>query len=109
MPQIKNTALVPNTPIDVPAPDSTLTIDVDATAPLKPGTYVFQLEVVDDSGNRSRAERVKIVVLDDQAPTAIIDAPATVGFGRPFTLSGKRSTDAGGGTITRFVWTLIPT
>ncbi|MGB8167344.1 MAG: hypothetical protein WCF18_07610 [Chthoniobacteraceae bacterium] len=108
MPQIINTKLVPNIPIDVAAPDSSLGIDIDSTAPLKPGVYVFQLEVVDDSGNRSRPTAVKIAVLDDQAPTAVIDAPPSVGFGKPFLLSGKRSIDSGGGNIVRYIWTLIP-
>ena len=106
MPQIKNTALVPNTAIEAAAPDSTLVIDIDQTSPLKPGTYIFDLIVEDDSRNRSSPATVKIVVLDDQLPTAIIDAPDKVGVGKNFTLSGRRSTDTGGGTIAKFIWTL---
>ena len=51
---------------------------------------------------------MKIVVVDDQAPNAVIDAPDRVGFGKGFTLSGKRSFDVGG-TVERFIWTLIQT
>jgi hypothetical protein len=106
MPQIKATDLQVNQPIEAAAPDSSLVIDVDPAKPLKPGTYLFQLEVVDDAGNRSQPTRAKLVVIDDTAPNAIISAPSTVSVGRTFTLSGKDSTDIGG-TIEKFIWTLV--
>ncbi len=108
MPTIKSTDLVVNQAISAAAPDSLLTIQVDASSPLRTGTYQFQLVVTDDSGNNSKPATVNIVIADDQAPTAVIDAPERVGFGQQFSLSGKRSIDIGG-QLTKFVWTLIKT
>lgn len=107
MPQISTSQLEINKPIEAAAPDSSLVITIDAARPLKVGSYTFQLEVVDDSGNKSQPVLARLVVLDDQLPTAIITAPRSVGFGRGFTLSGKESTDTGGGTIAKFIWTLV--
>lgn len=108
MPEIKSPDLQVNVPVEAKAPDSVFTIIVDPTNPLKTGTYVFQLQVVDDAKNTSNPTSVKIVVVDDQAPNAVIDAPDRVGFGRGFTLSGKRSFDVGG-SVEKFIWTLIQT
>ena len=108
MPTIKSKDLIVNQEISAAAPDSLLTIQVDAANPLIPGSYRFQLVVTDDSGNNSNPATVRIVVADDQAPTAVIDAPDRVGFGKEFALSGKRSIDIGG-SLTKFVWTLIQT
>jgi len=80
---------------------------VDPTKPLKVGAYTFQLEVIDDSNNRSKAVQARLFIVDSEAPTAIISAPRTVPFATDFTLSGAESTDVGGGTIARYVWTLI--
>lgn len=109
MPSIKSSDLVVNQEISAAAPDAQLTIQIDPAAPLRTGTYQFQLVVTDDSGNNSQPATVNVVIIDDQAPTAILDAPERVGFGKEFALSGKRSIDAGGGSITKFVWTLIKT
>ena len=108
MPHISSNSLQPNAPIEGTAPDATLVVDNDAAHPLKVGTYTFQLQVVDDSGNKSSPTTVKLTVIDNQAPTAVISAPATVPFGTAFTLSGARSVDIGGGTIAKYIWTLIP-
>jgi len=107
MPKISANDLKVNEPIEAPAPDATLILVVDPTKPLKVGAYTFQLEVVDDSGNRSKAVQARVVIVDSQAPTAIISAPRTVPFGTDFTLSGAESSDVGGGTIARYVWTLL--
>jgi hypothetical protein len=106
MPQINATDLQLNQPIEAAAPDATLIINVDPNKPLKPGSYVFQLEVIDDAQNRSAPVLAKLVVIDDTVPNAIISAPRSVSFGRSFTLSGKESTDVGG-TISKFIWTLV--
>jgi len=108
MPTINSTDLVVNQDVSAAAPDSLLTIEVDSTTPLQTGTYQFQLVVTDDSGNNSKPATVNIVIADDNAPTAVIDAPGRVGFGQQFALSGKRSIDVGG-QLTKFVWTLIKT
>src|SRR5687767_11763367 len=96
MPQVNANDLQLNQAIEAAAPDATLVINVDPNKPLKPGTYVFQLEVMDDAENRSAPVLAKLVVIDDALPNAIISAPRTVSFGRSFTLSGKESTDVGG-------------
>jgi chitodextrinase len=107
MPKITSGQLKVNEPIEVAAPDATLVIVIDTTGPLKVGSYTFQLEVMDDSGNRSKPVQARLFVADVQAPTAIISAPRTVPFGSDFTLSGMESSDVGGGTISRYIWTLI--
>lgn len=108
MPTIRSSDLVVNQEIAAASPDSLLSISVDDQNPLRVGVYEFQLVVADDAGNNSQPSVVRIVVADDQAPTAVIDAPDRVGFATDFTLSGKRSVDIGG-QITRFTWTLIKT
>lgn len=107
MPRILINNLPVNTPIDAAAPDATLVIEIDAAHPLAVGAHTFQLEVVDSSGLRSAPVTARVVVLDNQAPTAIINAPRTVPFGTTLTLSGAASTDVGGGTIVRYIWTRI--
>jgi len=107
MPTVPSHQLQVNQPLEAAAPDSDLSITVDPSRPLPVGAQTFQLEVVDDSGNRSQPTQVRVIVLDDQAPTAVISAPRTVPFGQSFTLSGRQSVDAGGGTITRYIWTLL--
>lgn len=108
MPTIKSTDLVVNQAISAAAPDSLLSITDNDQNPLSTGVYEFQLVVTDDSGNNSNPTTVRIVIADDKAPTAVIDAPDRVGFAKDFALSGKRSVDVGG-KLNKFVWTLIKT
>ena len=107
MPKITTAELKVNEPIEAAAPDATLVIVFAPGAPLKVGSYTFQLEVMDDSGNRSKPVQARLFIADTQAPTAIISAPRTVPFGTDFTLSGLESSDVGGGTIERYIWTLV--
>jgi hypothetical protein len=107
MPSIPSSKLVVNQPIEAAAPDATLIITIDASQPLKVGSYIFQLEVEDDSKNRSQPVQARLIVIDAEAPSAIISAPRTVPFGQEFTLSGAESRDVGGGTIARYIWTLL--
>lgn len=107
MPQISSAQLRVNTPIEGAAPDATLTITIDQNQPLPVGAYTFQLEVVDTSGNRSQPVAARLFIIDTQAPSAIISAPRSVPFATQFTLSGAESMDVGGGTIARYIWTLI--
>ena len=107
MPKITSDQLNVNEAIEAAAPDATLIIVINPAAPLKIGTYTFQLEALDQDGNRSKPALAKVVIADTQAPTAIISAPRSVPFGQDFTLSGVESSDVGGGQITRYVWTLI--
>lgn len=107
MPKISSSDLKVNAPIEAAAPDSSLVIVMDATNPMKVGGYTFQLEVLDDSGNRSKPFQVRLVIADTQAPTAVIGGPKSVPFGTDFILSGADSSDVGGGVVARYVWTLI--
>jgi hypothetical protein len=95
---------VTGSPIETDTPE--ITVDIDGTAPLTTGRHQFQVVVTDDSGNSSQPDVVEVIVLDDQAPTAILDAPRSVPFGQSFELSARRSVDVGG-RIVRFVWTRL--
>jgi hypothetical protein len=106
MPTIPSSQLQVNQPIEGNAPDATLIITMDSK-PLPIGSYTFQLEVVDDSNNKSKAVQARLIIIDNQAPSAIISAPRTVAFNTEFTLSGAESRDFGGGTIARYIWTLL--
>ena len=88
---------------DVPAVEVT----VAANNPLPRGRQRFQLIVTDDSGNASIPDVVEVIVADQDAPTAVLNAPRLVAFGRSFNLDGSRSTDLGGGRIVRFAWTYL--
>ena len=107
MPKIPSDQLRVNQPVESAAPDATLVVTASPAQPLPVGTYTFQLEVVDTAGNRSKPVQARVVVVDTLAPTAIISAPRTVPFGTEFTLSGAESSDVGGGTIAKYIWTLI--
>ncbi|HUM01923.1 MAG TPA: hypothetical protein VL084_06530 [Thermoanaerobaculia bacterium] len=95
----------PNVPIETP--DSTIEVTVTPAKPLPVGRNRFQLVVVDDSGNRSDPDVVEVVVRDAQKPTAVIDAPRLVDFGKSFQLSGARSADIAPGKVVQYVWTLL--
>lgn len=83
---------------------------------LQVGKHVFQLTVEDDSGNTSVPATITVIVVDQTAPTAVIDladeqgraiSNGEVSFGSGFILSGKRSSDIGG-TISSYVWEILP-
>ena len=93
--------------VPIETAENAISVDVTPNRPLSVGRHIFQLEVVDDSGNRSAPDRVEIIVRDEDNPTAVLDAPRLVAFGRPFQLSGVRSSDPPPGKIARFIWTLV--
>ena len=68
------------------------------------GQHRFSLVVTDDAGNTSQPAEVQVIVADDIAPTAVIEAPAQVLQGQSLTLSGARSSDTGG-RVVRYTWT----
>jgi hypothetical protein len=107
MPTVKSTDIQINKEIVGTKDDPILTIEIDATNPMKSGQYRFQLVVVDDAGNKSGPALLTVTIVDDQLPTARITGPETVSFNAGFTLSGQGSTDAGGGVITQYIWTLV--
>ncbi|HET8747464.1 MAG TPA: hypothetical protein VFM98_17825 [Ramlibacter sp.] len=108
---------VPGTDTDVKSDEPLLDVAVSAATPLKPGKHVFQLVVVDDAGNASDTASVTVIVQDTERPTAVIDLitaageriatpEVTVPFGRPFRLSGERSSDIGG-QVSVWNWSLL--
>ncbi len=83
---------------------------------LSVGGHHFQLEVQDDSGNVSSPTQVLLIVVDTQAPTAVLTVRDENGvplpgnrieFGKGFILDGSRSVDIGGGKIVKYTWTLV--
>lgn len=96
---------IPN--VDVETDEPAVEVTITAERPLSLGRHRFRLIVVDDSGNKSFPDEVDVIVADSEAPTAVLSAPSTVGFGASFPLDGRRSVDAGGGRIVRYVWTYL--
>jgi chitodextrinase len=96
---------IPNQPIETTT--ASIEVTINPASPLKVGTHRFQLVVVDDSGNQSLPKEATVVVKDTTLPIAELDAPPEVNFGESFTLSGARSSDAGGGQVAKFIWTLL--
>ena len=94
-----------NDPITTDQPD--IEVTVTPAAPLAVGRHIFRLVVADDSDNLSDADEIEVIVLDSERPTAILEGPRTVAFGQSFTLTGRRSTDVGGGRVVSFTFTLL--
>ncbi|MCH5373789.1 MAG: PKD domain-containing protein, partial [Planctomycetes bacterium] len=92
--------------VPVETTDPTLQISLGAQ-PLPPGAYDFQLVVIDQSGNASTPAIARVLVLDTQAPTAVLDAPTSVNVGQDFTLDGSRSSDLPPGSIATYRWTSL--
>ncbi len=75
---------------------STIKVEVDPRKPLSRGRQVYQLQVVDDSGNVSEATTLIVIVADQERPTAILQGPQIVNVGASFELTGAKSFDIGG-------------
>lgn len=108
---------VPGTDTTVKSDEPLLDVAATPNTPLKPGKHVFQLVVTDDSGNESEAALVTVIVQDTERPTAVIDVIDERGeriaspevklpFGKPFRLTGDRSTDIGG-QVQVWNWALL--
>jgi hypothetical protein len=83
---------------------------------LSVGQHRFSLTIADDSGNSSTAAVISVIVVDNSAPTAVIDlrdesgallSGGRVEFGKGFILDGSRSTDIGG-SIESYTWEILP-
>lgn len=94
--------------------DAVLTVQMPGEK-LKVGKHTFQLQVTDDAGNVSAPATVLVIVVDNQAPTAVVMArdeagnileSGRIGFGSGFILDGKRSVDIGG-RIVSYEWTMV--
>ena len=102
---------------EVKTKDALLNVAVSADNPLAIGPHIFELEVVDDAGNRSVPVRVQLVVRDTQAPTAVLNVADAQGrilpepvveMGASFMLSAKGSKDVAPGTgIKSYTWRLV--
>lgn len=66
---------------------------------LPPGLHRFQLQVIDAAGNRSSPAVADVRIIDNVAPVAVLDAPASVAEGSPIVLHGNRSSDIGGTVV----------
>jgi hypothetical protein len=95
--------------------DATLTIQMPNDK-LKVGGHTFQLVVTDDTGNVSLPATVTLIVVDNQAPTAVLTLSDEQGraldsnrlpFGTGFILNGNKSVDVGGGNIVSYTWSLV--
>ena len=92
---------------DVATEQPTVEVTLSLQRPLAVGRHRFRLIVLDNSGNRSAPDEIDVVIADTQAPTAVLTPLNPVPFGTSFNLDGRRSTDVGGGQITRYVWTYL--
>jgi hypothetical protein len=72
---------------------------------LAPGKHTFRLVVWDNDNLDSRPAYHEVIVKDDRMPTAVVDGPDSVPYGRNFELYGDRSTDPSPGRVVRYVWT----
>ena len=90
-------------------PGGVVSITIQVT-PKKPGmlsaTFTATSDLVDEVPANNTAS-VTTSVVDRAAPTAMITAPASVALGASLTASAAGSTDAGGGQVVRYRWTLI--
>lgn len=87
--------------------DPKIEVTVDPKNPLPRGKRVFRLVVVDSDKNESVPDEVTVYVVDREAPTAILQAPAEVDVGVSFTLDGTLSVDPAAGKIVRYIWTRV--
>lgn len=87
--------------------EPTVKVEITPENPLPVGRHIFQLVVEDDAGNRSQPARAEVIVRDLMRPTAVLDAPSVVAFGKPFELSGQRSSDPPPGKVVKWCWTLL--
>ena len=96
---------------------ATLLVTASANA-IPAGSQRYQLVVEDTSGNLSAPATMPVTVMDTQAPTAILDLSdkdgnaiigGNIDQGQDFILSGKRSSDANGGSISQYHWRAVNT
>ena len=95
--------------------DATLTIQMPNDK-LGIGAHTFQLMVEDESGNVSTPAAIQLIVVDTEAPTAVLTvtdeqgrplAANRISFGNGFILNATKSVDSGGGKIVRYNWSLV--
>lgn len=108
---------VPGVDSIVNAAEPLLEVAASASTPLPAGRHSFQLVVTDNAGNQSTPASIRVTVRDRTKPTAEIDfirddgtrvygSDVVVAYGKPFRLTGERSSDASG-VVTSWRWTLV--
>jgi hypothetical protein len=85
--------------------EPTVEVEIPAEEPLLPGTYVFELVVEDDAGNKSPPAQARVTITDP-GPNAVIRAEENVAFGQGFRLDGSESSDTPPGRVVRYNWTM---
>lgn len=111
--------LLPGIDTSVLAEEPFLDVQASASRALAAGRHVFQLVVTDNAGNVSAPASIAVVVKDRSKPTAeidfvrddgtrVYDHAIVVPFGKPFRLTGERSSDANG-SVKTWRWTLLTT
>ena len=95
--------------------DPVVKVEVSTANPLPVGANRFKLVVIDDDNNPSDPVFVDVIVLAPTNPTAVLDVvddngkriDATAPFGKPFNLSGARSSDVAPGKVVEYQFTLV--
>lgn len=90
--------LAPNVPLETNTPT------LEVTANSAPSLCKFQLIVQNSAGARSQPTIVEVIIKDTQIPTARLQAPFEIKFGRGLILDAQRSSDVSPGKITRYLW-----
>ncbi len=95
--------------------DATLHIQMPGDK-LEVGSHTFRLQVEDNTGNVSQPVEVRLIVVDGQAPTAVLSVTDEqgqllqnnqIGFGKSFILNGTDSVNLGDGNIVSYTWMLV--
>lgn len=90
---------VNNVPVIRPTPD----LEIDSTE-VGVGVQVFQLEVLDEAGNRSTAAKWKLEIAPPLRPVAVLTPPDRVVVGKPFRLLADQSMAATGHRLLLYLW-----
>ncbi|HEY7493986.1 MAG TPA: hypothetical protein VIH59_23150 [Candidatus Tectomicrobia bacterium] len=106
MSRISVQELTPNQ--EIPTSDAVLEI-VSEGASLPVGQHIFQVVVVDSSGNRSVPATAEVIIVDTEAPTAVLDVrpSSRVELGSPFSLSAERSLGIRPEEQVQYIWTWV--
>jgi hypothetical protein len=107
----------PGVDSEVRSDEPLLEVKASASMPLPAGRHIFQLVVTDNAGNQSAPSSIRISVQDRIKPTAeidfiredgtrVYDDDIVVAYGKPFRLTGERSSDTSG-AVKMWQWTLI--
>lgn len=71
-----------------------------------PDSFTFKANDLQADSNNATVTITIGAAVDQTPPTALLDAPSTLAFGESLVLSGARSSDTGGGTVARYLWTI---